>query len=218
MDGRLQIFAGTSIPSATEIMSGAGGSTWPRRGRPLAQWRDPGQTRRRIARLRRLRDTVHECPGRSSPHGAASDHRFAATGLGGSDHSGDPVLCVRQAREENVRPRADLSQAGRQPPRHRWRRPHFDHGFAFAGHRGVLRYSGRSPAPHRSWRAISIARVCATSPSSVRTRAASLAPKSFAGDRRVAGDHLEAAQDRTYPRRWRWSATSAASQPSSSTT
>ena len=49
-----------------------------------------------------------------------------------------PVFRLRQAREEDVRPRADLGQARRQSPHHRRRRPHPDDGSALAGHRGVL--------------------------------------------------------------------------------
>ena len=58
---------------------------------------------------------------------------------------------------------------------------------------GSLIFRSTTCAPRRSWRAISTARVCGTSPSSARTRAASLAPKSCGADRGVAGDHLEAA-------------------------
>ena len=77
------------------------------------------------------------------PDGDAADDRCAASRVGVSHHRRDPVLRLREAGQEDQRPRADLGQAAGEPARRRGRGPHRHRRPARGADPGIFRRAGR---------------------------------------------------------------------------
>jgi phosphoribosylpyrophosphate synthetase len=196
VDGRLQIFAGTSHPQlAAEIM---GALEAPLGRAEVGLWRN-GETRVKLEENVRGSD-VFVIQSMSAP----VDHHLMELLL-----IIDSLRRASAARITAVIPyfayaKQEKKTTGREPISAKL----VANLLTTAGADRILTMDLHSPA-----------RVCGTLPSSARTRAASLALKTCGGE---LGGHWRSSRsgtrDRTCQKRWRWSATSATSQPSSSTT